>query len=477
MRKRDHALTTMFKVARSAASPMRFWAVAVLAALLVGCAAPRLPSESPIGVAHTDQGFELVPVDGNRTALEPTIAISTKGDMVVCAPHAVALGSDLWVGGNGQAFTYEGAETPVPGGGPVLRSGTADLGGGDCHVGSDESGTLYFADGWLGSISVSASRDHGRTWRGVPVSNLAPPVDRPWVVGGQPGEVYLSYAELGPDGYDEHGLTAPPVGGVWVLRSTDGGMTFPQQVMVAGNADRIGLSGSLARSDSGVLHTVYTNKIGDGLLAVVATTSKDSGKTWVPHEIGRQSFPRGDCWPTFLFLQIAADADRGAYAIWALDSADTGRFDLYFAASADDGDHWSQPMLLADRVGGRVYPTVAAWGHGNVGVAWYETSAPVQQAYTNGPLGTAKLLCEFTNASDADWYLHVATATHPASPADFAEQLGQRTPVHRGPLDRPWADLLGSAFTPDGRFAVSYVSDDAGQQPKPMLALARESAR
>ena len=64
--------------------------------------------------------------------------------------------------------------------------------GGDCDVAFDDAGTMYSADTWLGNLSVGHSFDAGATWSGRSLATSTPVVDRPWIVGGVEGTVYLA---------------------------------------------------------------------------------------------------------------------------------------------------------------------------------------------------------------------------------------------------------------------------------------------
>src|SRR5207249_5734069 len=58
--------------------------------------------------------------------------------------------------------------------------------------------------------------------------------------------VFLTAAQP-PTASESRGVNAAPAGGIWVSRSTDGGITFSQNVLAAGNENRLSLNGNLAR--------------------------------------------------------------------------------------------------------------------------------------------------------------------------------------------------------------------------------------
>src|SRR5207247_8941649 len=68
--------------------------------------------------------------------------------------------------------------------------------GGDGDVAFDQGGAMYSADTWLGDLSVGVSRDGGQTWDGTAFAGTSPIVDRPWLVGGPPGTIHVTYQDL-----------------------------------------------------------------------------------------------------------------------------------------------------------------------------------------------------------------------------------------------------------------------------------------
>ncbi|HEY7875070.1 MAG TPA: sialidase family protein, partial [Actinomycetota bacterium] len=94
--------------------------------------------------------------------------------------------------------------------------------GGDCDVAMDSSGTLYTADTWLGSLSIGHSRDAGKTWQGTAIAGTSPMVDRPWLVAGEEGTVYVTYQDVQ--------CCTPSA--IWFTKSTDYGQTFAPAVPV-----------------------------------------------------------------------------------------------------------------------------------------------------------------------------------------------------------------------------------------------------
>lgn len=446
--------------------------VGALAILLAaGCVSDDPPQRTGPGDGDsplTPVAFIPSVIDGGRGGAEPSLAIGPDGTIYVCSPRGLGDGTHLWVSTDGgSAFRYSGTE---PSAGPILRSGSGDVGGGDCDVATDEAGRAYLVDLWLGGVSVASSADHGESWRGVPVSTLAAPMDRPWVLGGAKDEVFVTAAQAQPNGVNERGANMPPAGGIWVARSTDGGLTFPQRVLAVGNENRLSLNSNLAR-DGGRLYLAYAKEVTEGRLAMVAATSSDRGATWMHYTIVEQDFVPEQCFsPIFIFPSVAADGRGGVYVAWALLNPETERIDLFLAASPDRGETWNEPVPVTPREGTRAFPWVAAHSSGRVGLAWYETNATVFPE----PRGLAD--CTDETPPEAAWHVRYASSSDALSPEPvFAEVLVQAEPVHLGELGRPFAELLQVRYTPEGLAAIAYVADVAEGAARPMFALQADS--
>lgn len=446
-------------------------ALAIVAAILVlapGCidhsTRPELGAQGD--ATPKVAAFHSTVIDTSRQGSEPTFVLGPDGSVFVCSPRQIGSGSDLWVStDNGTTFHFVGTD-PGSSSLPILRSGGGDVGGGDCDVGMDAAGRVYLADLWAGGVSLSSTTDRGATWRGVPVSTAIAPQDRPWVLGGAKDEVFLTAAQLQATGTEQRGINMPPVGGIWVARSTDGGLTFPQRTMAAGNENRLGLASNLARDDKN-LYVLYTKKIAEGKLALMLAVSGDQGATWEQRTVAQQSFFPGQCFgPLDVFPVVATDGIGGVYLAWALQNPETQRDDLFTVASPDHGRTWTKPVLVTDRSGTRSYPWIAAEGPGHIGLVWYETN--VTLLLKSAGDGT----CTTNTPPDAGWYLHYAFSddAHNSTP-HFTETLVQPQPVHNGTLDQPYAEVLQVHFTLDGRAATAYVADVPDGTARPMFAI------
>lgn len=444
----------------------------VAASLLVGCVAP--PAAPPQAASRVIAFGTPVVVDAERMGGEPTMAIGPDGTILICSPHGTANGTKLWRSQDGGAsFHFVGLDlagrSPS---GRIIRAGPGDLGGNDCHLSATPEGRWYLADLWVGSASVSRSTDGGTTWSGTPFSHLTPPVDRPWVLASGANEVFVASQQptLAAEGF---GAEAPPVGGIWVARSTDGGATFPTQSLVTDNGARLGFQSNLAEGPGG-LYIAYPMKVGEGRLAIVVARSEDRGASWSERVAAEQAFFPGQCFsPLSIFPTMAADATGGVYVAWSLQNPLTNRTDLFVAASADGGDRWNAPIMIADREGTRLFPWIAARGPGQLGLAWYETNVSLVTWRSDDVEGDLRLSCVAPGPEDSPWSIRFASMDDARDPAPrWDEVLVQPEPVTRDRyLHRPYAELLGLAFDPQGRAAVAYVADVPEGIARPMFAL------
>lgn len=440
----------------------------VIFLLAAGCLsrAPGVPGTvPPDGIAVAAAAFRTTVIDSTVQGHEPSLAIGPDGAIFVCSLRGLSQGTNLYVSlDNGISFHATGSD---PGHGllPIIRSGTGDMGGGDCDVGTDAAGRAYLADTWSGGVSVDSTTDHGLNWRGIPVSIDATPLDRGWVLGAEKDEVYVTAAQP-PPGNEGAGIDTLSAGGIWVARSTDGGLTFPQSVLAASNDHRLGGGSDLARDDKN-LYLFYTTKTGPGLMALMIAVSPDRGATWEQRTVAEQRFYPGQCLsPLQVFPVVAADGAGGVYLAWSLQNPETKRIDLFMASSADHGQTWNKPVLVTDRAGTRLYPWIAAQGSGHVGLVWYESNFTLLSRQQN------PLFCTYDAPDNATWFLHYAESHDALNAAPhFAETLVQSAPIHNGSLDRPYAEVLQVRFTPGGRAATAYVADVPEGVARPMFAI------
>jgi hypothetical protein len=192
------------------------------------------------------------------------------------------------------------------------------------------TGALYAA--YNGPGGFAASRDGGRTWN---VTALCACVD-PFVDVARDGTVYVSGFASFADGGIE----------VRVARSTDGGATWTQPVVVAPTS---------GRSASPVDNLRLYRAPNGARVAVDKGAGPRAGTVyvvWADHPPGAPSAPcvSGTCFE---------------YPDW----------DVFLSRSADGGATWSAPQRVNDdsvRAASQILPTIAVSPKGDVHVAWLD---------------------------------------------------------------------------------------------------------
>src|SRR4051794_36459953 len=247
------------------------------------------------GVAAAAAFGTPVVVSGDD-ASEPGIDVAPDGTLYVNAPVGV-LSSIPGSPSNVYRSSDSGTTwTKLP------ASLKANLpGGGDSDIAIAPDGTLSETDLWLGSSTVSTSSDKGQTWTANPVQGTLGQ-DRQWVTATSGGRVYHVVHQL-------------PTG-LWVSRSVDSGLTYPQQVLAATVVDQTGCvcpPGNIVSEDGGILGDkvggVYATSVG----GVGFYRSTNGGLTFTNTTPG----PASRATTNRAFPVVARRGDRKAPRGWA----------------------------------------------------------------------------------------------------------------------------------------------------------------
>jgi hypothetical protein len=345
-------------------SPAARWLVGgIAAAALAAVATPG--SAAPAGATSWNPP---VLVSKSQASRETSIVLDPTDNrrQLVCDPSGVPdtrdgqsyfhLSND-----GGKTWHFESVETSA------TDSRKAAFEGGDCDVAFDAGGTMYSADTWLGDLSIGHSTDHGESWSGTAVSGSSPIVDRPWLLGGPKGTVYVSYQDLQ--------CCAPAA--MWFMKSTDYGQTFSRAVPIT-TADPGGLytwEGNFVVSPSGQdLYLVYSRR-SSGAVTTTATPetiwvtqSHDGGASWTPHLVA--TLPQET---TTIYPAIGMDAGGDLHVVWSA-PAKVGN-PVSYTASSDHGLTWRRPIALnPGKVG--LAPWIAGGKAGEAAVAWLGSNDP-----------------------------------------------------------------------------------------------------
>ena len=284
--------------------------------------------------------------------------------------------------------------------------------GGDCDVAFDKGGTMYTADTWLGDLSVGHSTDRGKTWSGTALAGTSPIIDRPWLVGGDEGTVYLTYQDLQ--------CCTPSA--IWFAKSTDYGQTFTAAVPVTTFAGGVppdpneGPDGGYTWEGNFVvdnggqdLYLVYTRRLTpavgarSGAEAVRVAASHDGGVTWTSHLITKTDGPA-----SYLYPSIGLDKAGGLHVAYS--AAGKKDHPIWYSYSKDEAEKWTKPVPVIAGVAG-YSPWVAGGSKaGEAAIAWYGSPKP-----------------DVDDTVEADWFFYTARVSVKGGKPSFSE-AGATTP-------------------------------------------------
>jgi hypothetical protein len=355
---------------------MRILAVLLLGLLLLAGCSTKPEATSTGGTDAVRPGLSfLPPVNMTKvgSARETSLAIDPTNPLhlFACDPSGVPAVN------NGHSYFYESKD-----GGQTWRDVQVETAqtdprketfeGGDCDVAFDAKGTMYTADTWLGEIAVGSSTN-GESWQGTVIAGGAPVADRPWLVGGPDGTVYLTYQDV------QFGMPSA----IWFTKSTDHGLTFSpdRSVATAGPNGVFTWTGNFVVSPDGqTLHSVYTDAE-----RVEVATSHDGGATWSSTLVSARPHSA-----SYLYPAIAQDRGGQLHVVFS-QGTDTDQ-PTWYSRSTDGAKTWSAPIPILTGVASGA-PWVAANRSGEAYVEFAGSTDPKANA------GAAK---------DADWFLYIA---------------------------------------------------------------------
>ncbi|HVF04709.1 MAG TPA: sialidase family protein [Frankiaceae bacterium] len=339
-------------------------AAAATAAALLAAPTGAQPAAAP-GQLRWDDPV-LVTADRGSREMSLVIDPADERRMFACGPSSLrnTIGQSHYfqTGDAGRTWSYVDVETDPD----DTRGVPAD--GGDCDVAYDDAGTMYVADTWVGNVSVGASRDGGRTWRGTALGVTGAIIDRPWIVApGEPGVVYLTW----------HGLQTHMPSLMWFAKSTDYGATFSRPVVVTTANETGGFTwhGNFVASPDGQhIYTISTRRLSQAQGFVKPdenqlNVSHDGGATWARSTIS--VLPHSTA-PDTLYPVIAMDGGGHLHAAWTAARTEAGDVPLWYTTSTDRGATWSTPIAVAEGPGWTGWAPWLAGGPkaGQAGAGW-----------------------------------------------------------------------------------------------------------
>src|SRR4051794_23531967 len=327
-------------------STPRLLAGATAVATLVGLAT-FAPFTS--GVAGAAAFGAPVVVSGDN-ASEPGIDVAPDGTLYVNAPVGVL--SNIPGSPSNVYRSSDGGTTWTK----LPASLKANLpGGGDSDIAISPDGTLSETDLWPGNSTVSTSSDKGQPWTANPVQGVVGQ-DRQWVTATSGGRVYHVVHQL--------------PSGLWVSRSVDSGLTYPQQVLAATAGDQTGCicpPGNIVSEDGGILADkvggVYATSVG----GVGFYRSTNGGLTFTNTTPG----PASNATTNGAFPVVADNGNGRLAVVWQAVEGSTST--VWFTTSGDFGATWATPRQIVT-AGTSLYPWVAYRG-GKIAVSLYHTNA------------------------------------------------------------------------------------------------------
>lgn len=372
-------------------------------------------------------------IDLAHRAGEPGLLLDGAGRVFVHAPSSLSKGNQGWLwrsvdGGASFQFIENVAGKRV----------APEVGGGDSHMAATPGGRLYYADLWLGDISVVRSDDGGLTWTtGTLVASNVPVNDRQWLATYGENVVYLAFNQL-------------PYGPM-VSKSVDGGVTWVTLPAVGTSQTTGSIGNAVVDPNDGSVYVTY--QVCDELCAdeVWVTMSHDGGLTWTQARVHDGAGQVGN-----VFSPIAMDTSGNLYVVWSETDPASGRAKAYVSSSTDKGLHWSAPSRVGVGLGNALMPWLVAGDAGRVDVVFYGSDHMGDAA--TAPAGTA-------------WYVYFAQSLDAlnATPewswgrtSDVPNHFGSicndglDCDVAQPPGDRSLLDFFMVALDPQGRACIIY---------------------
>lgn len=331
--------------------------------ILGATALAALSAAAAPGTAATTaaKGWQApVLISKTQAARETSIDINPKNnkELFVCDPSGVpAIGT-------GQSYFYRTVDGGKKWSYVDVETSTTDtrgyaFEGGDCDVAYDQGGTMWSADTWVGNLSIGHSKN-GESWQGSALTTTAPVVDRPWLVGGPPGTLYVSY----------HDLQCCSPSAMWFTKTTDYGATWTPAVPITTGNHEGGFvwEGNFVVAPGGRdIYLVYSRRVGGvasiGTPEIIAlASSHDGGLTWTSKTIA--SIPRET---TTIYPSIGLDAGGYLHVVWSAPRDDDDP--VFYTQSKDKGATWSKPRALNPGKSGYA-PWVVGGKKGQARIVW-----------------------------------------------------------------------------------------------------------
>jgi hypothetical protein len=378
--------------------------------------------------------------------LEPRAAFDPLGNIYVAAIQGTPGGTDVWKSQDGgNSFTYLGQ--PDGGQSASATAGrTPGVGGGDEDIAIGSAGRVYVAS-LFGvqqpmTITMSGSTTGGATWLANPMSQNVPLDDRQWIAAAGENTVYLTFAQSG--------ALLVGTNSIFCMKSTDGGLTFPQIAEVT--KPELGVQpefqGNIAVDPrNGNVYTVFIGHPGN---YVYVARSTDGGLTFALKLVksGSQTESYGNVFPV-----MAVDRGGNLHVVYS-----NGR-NIFLASSSNQGDTWTVPVRVNNSTESKtgLSPWIDAGDAGKVDIMWWATSAPSNLT------------------GDAKWKVYFAQTLNALAKSPTIAENAATGVFHTGPIcvrgtacaagTRDLAEYGSTTVYVDGKAMIVYPDDQQTSNP------------
>ncbi len=443
----------------------RGWSfVVVIAALTLG----MLPARASITDDIRSKPFSMTETDLTHGEAEPSLALDSKDHVLFCGPVGIPGGQYVFM----RSTDWTNFDHQIV---------TDRAGGGDCDIATGPNGAggdrVYAANLQAAASAIRVSNDDGVTFN----SAIEDPIeqDRMWLAADpvDSNVVYMGY----------HDFTGKAI---VVIKSTDGGQTFPIHSVASIDPNLIAQDANgttpgrlrIDPTDHNRLYIVWSttsaqqrvnsaqqqNAFASGNQLIVAR-SDDAGLTWSDHFA--MDLPVGSVLPNVI-PALAVDQAGDLYAVAAgsiVDGSGKSTNGLFYASSTDHGVTWSAPVQVnAGDPGAVVFPTVIAGARGIADFVWLSSSATTT-ADTSGV-----------------WSVHFAQ-TRDALDAAPAFTIVDGPVVHKGDIctkgilcqlggDRSLLDFADMALDSFGYAHIAVYATERGIKAAPHVLYWRQDA-
>jgi hypothetical protein len=388
--------------------------------------------------------------------LEPRAVYDGLGNIYVAGIEGTPGGTDVWKSADGgNSFTYLGQ----PDGGQAasaLAGRTPGAGGGDEDIAVGSTGTVYMASLWgavlgvpgVGGVgaplaaTMCTSTNGGTIWIDNPWAQNLPIVDRQWIAVYGDKTVYLTYQQEGADLQGTNSLI--------LVKSTDGGLTFPQvtEITTPQLGTQPDFQGNIAVDpQNGNVYTVFIGHPGN---SIYIARSSDGGKTFILKPV-RQGDP-GISY-AYVFPILALDRGGNVHVVYSDGT------NVYLTSSPDQGATWTTPVRVNNGPGAKlaIAPWVDAGDAGKVNIMWWSTSSSDNLA------------------ADAKWQVFFAQTQNAFAKNPTISENAASGVFHTGPIcvngtactagTRNLAEYASTTVYLDGKAMIVYPDDQQTSNP------------